>query len=386
MGGKVLLSEGSFDITATIVPRNDLVVLGAGLGATRLVSGVNGLKFFEADNVANDPLERACFSDFTMDGASRTEQCAIDLRYALGCTFPRLRVIDMPDQTVLHAIAAVTLREYTSIPRAGSSRNHIGSLFLENVERGFMLRGYGVGAGEPCEGNVIDALYVVSASEWGVAINYSRHNRFGYVGVVLGANNAVGFYFNKDIPDTAAVAGNSIGHLFVDSAGYANCEGVNFYASRQNVIGMLSYLPFAAFNGTLVEPFLAESYKVVAAQPDRVGADMTHYELRADGDIVDPGDAGWIPAAASGHIALVTGGGGETRSLPDAAVAGLTLDLYMKTHGGGNCVVTATSDIDQAGNNVITFNSVGDFVRLVSIEDGADYEWRVAVNDGAVLS
>ncbi|KKL18451.1 hypothetical protein LCGC14_2475430, partial [marine sediment metagenome] len=114
MSGKVLLSEGVFSIAQVMVPRNGLALLGAGLGATRLVSAVNDLKFFEADNVANDPLERVCLSDFTMDGASRTEQCAIDFRAAIGCTFPRLRVIDMPDQPVAGGIGAVTLREYTT--------------------------------------------------------------------------------------------------------------------------------------------------------------------------------------------------------------------------------------------------------------------------------
>lgn len=106
--------------------------------------------------------------------------------------------------------------------------------------------------------------------------------------------------------------------------------------------------------------------------------------LLTGGLIADPGDGNAIPVTRSGYVPLVTGGA-ETRTLADAAAPGLTLDLYLKTDGG-DCVITAASDIDQAGNNVMTFDTVGEHIRLTSIEDGADYEWRVVANDGVALA
>ena len=99
-----------------------------------------------------------------------------------------------------------------------------------------------------------------------------------------------------------------------------------------------------------------------------------------DGKIGDPGNTfKAIPVNDSGHVALVTAGA-ETRTLADAAAPGLTLDLYFKTDGG-NCVITSASPVNQAGNNTITFTDIGEYVRLVSIEDGADFEWRVVVTN-----
>jgi len=101
--------------------------------------------------------------------------------------------------------------------------------------------------------------------------------------------------------------------------------------------------------------------------------------------IADPGDAGAIPIDHSGFVALVTGGA-ETRTLADANKPGVVLDLYLKTDGG-DCVVTGASDVTQTGGeNVMTFADVGDHIRLVSIEDGADFEWRVVANDGIALT
>lgn len=100
--------------------------------------------------------------------------------------------------------------------------------------------------------------------------------------------------------------------------------------------------------------------------------------------IVDPGDGNAIPVTRSGYVPLVTAGA-ETRTLADADAPGLTLDLYFKTDLG-NCVVTSASPINQAGNNTMTFADVGDHLRLTSIEDGADLEWRAVANDGVALS
>ncbi len=100
--------------------------------------------------------------------------------------------------------------------------------------------------------------------------------------------------------------------------------------------------------------------------------------------VADPGNGNAIPVLHSSHVPLVTTAA-QTRTLADASGAGLTLDLYLKTDGG-DCVVTAASPVNQAGNTIMTFADVGDHIRLTSIEDGADFEWRVVANDGVALS
>ena len=71
--------------------------------------------------------------------------------------------------------------------------------------------------------------------------------------------------------------------------------------------------------------------------------------------------------------------------MADATHAGQTMDLYFKTDGG-DCVVTAASPVNQTGNTIMTFADVGDHLRLASIEDGSDFEWRIVANDGIALS
>ena len=109
-------------------------------------------------------------------------------------------------------------------------------------------------------------------------------------------------------------------------------------------------------------------------------ADLT---ARLVGILSDPGDAGAIPVATSGHVPLVTGGA-ETRTLAAPSVAGLTLDLYFKTDGG-NCVVTCAT-LFNAANNTLTFANEGEFVRLVSVESGADPRWRIAADPFTLVS
>lgn len=104
-------------------------------------------------------------------------------------------------------------------------------------------------------------------------------------------------------------------------------------------------------------------------------------------EIPDPGNGGALPIAKCGYISLVTGASGETRTLGDPVRAGLLLVLAFKTDGGGDAVVTATSDITQtSGENVMTFSDAGEFVALYSIAVGSGFKWRQLANIGAALS
>jgi hypothetical protein len=111
-----------------------------------------------------------------------------------------------------------------------------------------------------------------------------------------------------------------------------------------------------------------------------------HYGIGTKPDnLGDPGASGNILTPASGFINLVTVGA-ETRTLDDPQFEGELLDLFFETDAG-NCVVTADSAINQAGNNTLTFADAGDHIRLVGGRDGAGArEWRVLANDGVALS
>jgi hypothetical protein len=84
-----------------------------------------------------------------------------------------------------------------------------------------------------------------------------------------------------------------------------------------------------------------------------------------------------------GFMAIVTTAA-ETQTLGDPGGPGQFLMLYMLTDGG-NCVITADSDVDTSGNNVMTFEDANDFLLLYSIRDGtATYRWQIILNNGSV--
>tara|TARA_R110000824_G_scaffold106600_2_gene251907 strand:+ start:430 stop:813 length:384 start_codon:yes stop_codon:yes gene_type:complete len=111
-----------------------------------------------------------------------------------------------------------------------------------------------------------------------------------------------------------------------------------------------------------------------------------HYDLAVEPvKLGDPGNGGRIGPAGESYVYLVTGGA-ETRKLTDPIYAGQILDLFFETDGG-NCVITADSAINQAGNTIMTLADAGDHIRLIGGRDGAgDKEWRVVANDGVALS
>ena len=106
-----------------------------------------------------------------------------------------------------------------------------------------------------------------------------------------------------------------------------------------------------------------------------------------DGKIIDPGNAGAIPVANNGQVALVTGGA-ATRTLAIPTFSGQEITLSFKTDGG-DCVVTVASDLlysADPGHNIITFANVGEFIKLEAVENGAALQWGVIALTGAVLS
>jgi len=108
--------------------------------------------------------------------------------------------------------------------------------------------------------------------------------------------------------------------------------------------------------------------------------------LEGDAVMLDPGNGkAMIVDRDRGIVELVTAGA-ETRTLGNPTKSGIELSLTMKTDGG-DCVVTAATAINAAGNTIMTFNDAGDTIVLLSIPNGnSAYRWKVVGNDGVALS
>ncbi|KKK96767.1 hypothetical protein LCGC14_2659490, partial [marine sediment metagenome] len=105
---------------------------------------------------------------------------------------------------------------------------------------------------------------------------------------------------------------------------------------------------------------------------------------KAEHRLLDPGDAETISVLNKdlSYVPLVTGASLEARTLADPLRAGIRLTLALKTHGGGNVVVTGSSGVDFAGNTAMTFATAGGAVHFISIELGSAFEWRAIEADG----
>jgi len=100
----------------------------------------------------------------------------------------------------------------------------------------------------------------------------------------------------------------------------------------------------------------------------------------------DPGDAATITIDRNPAVVELVTATAETRTLADPAGPGVTCVIVLKTDGG-DCVVTASSAINQTGNTVLTFGDVNDSVQLYSIQDGSGtFAWRIAGNDTVAAS
>lgn len=94
-----------------------------------------------------------------------------------------------------------------------------------------------------------------------------------------------------------------------------------------------------------------------------------------------------IPVTGSGILPLTIADAAETNTLAVPTFAGQELTIASDTlAGAGTRAITAATDIDTAGNNVITFTAAGQMVVLRGIKLGATFAWRLVANDGATLS
>jgi hypothetical protein len=94
----------------------------------------------------------------------------------------------------------------------------------------------------------------------------------------------------------------------------------------------------------------------------------------------DPGDGGAIDVSHPGFCEL-SSLAAETRTLGDPSFKGQEIDL-TQFKDQGDIVVTTASPVNQTGNNTITFQDIGDHIRMVGFWNATDgWEWRVLVDD-----
>ncbi len=104
--------------------------------------------------------------------------------------------------------------------------------------------------------------------------------------------------------------------------------------------------------------------------------------------ITDPGDGVAIPVTASGTVELESGDseGDETRTLAAPSFTGQLLCMAMKTDGGDDITVAVANAINDTGNDEITFDDEGEFIILVGVPVGAEFEWKLLHDGGVTLS
>lgn len=137
-----------------------------------------------------------------------------------------------------------------------------------------------------------------------------------------------------------------------------------------------------AFKGGVNEQITFEARMVVAALEWRVAVD----EDNVAAWLVDVGTGVAIPVTRMHTEMSITTAAGETNTLADPLRAGQTMLLSLDVRVGGDRAITAASDIDSAGNNVITTSAAGDAIFLKAILVAGAPEWRLVNNDGHTLS
>jgi len=111
-------------------------------------------------------------------------------------------------------------------------------------------------------------------------------------------------------------------------------------------------------------------------------------ELISEFVSLDPGNGKAIVCDRNQQQVEIVTAGAETRTLPDPNAGGLSLSIVMRTDGG-DCVIAASSPINQTGNNRVTLNDTGDTVVLLSIckaGSASTFRWKIVANDGASLT
>ena len=100
--------------------------------------------------------------------------------------------------------------------------------------------------------------------------------------------------------------------------------------------------------------------------------------------ITDPGASGAIPVTHSGPCAL-TDAGAETRTMAIPTFLGQWITLFLDT-STTSVTLTVAVAFNEAGNNTVLFDSVGEAIRFEAISIAGVLVWREMGIDGATPS
>lgn len=102
--------------------------------------------------------------------------------------------------------------------------------------------------------------------------------------------------------------------------------------------------------------------------------------------IADVGTGAALPVTSS-YFMPITTAAAETNTLPIPTFVDQRISLCMIVRAVGDRVITSAQRINQAGNTIMTFGAVGDFIELKAISyTGGVLRWQVVANDGVALS
>lgn len=103
--------------------------------------------------------------------------------------------------------------------------------------------------------------------------------------------------------------------------------------------------------------------------------------------VEDPGTGEPISVDTSASIALVVAATGETNTLAPPSYVGQQLLLYTETLGSSDTrVITASAAIAADGDDVLTFDGVGQAALLIGIEAEGSLRWSAIGLEGAATS
>lgn len=367
-GGRVRCTEGSFDIAETVKMNSPASVL-QGMGQSTVFSMASGVTtMIKAENVGAQSSSEpgVMVKDMYLNGNFRAGNIGI---WFNGAAWGAIENVLFDEcRTVLKFTADGDSDRICNLNTVRNAKafNCETLLYMEGTDAThlvthnsfFDLIGWNIATQTP---NMIDF------------VGWADTNWFYHTFITLNSNAKGVVYNSGDPTNNNEVYQNHFFGLSINQLASSTSIEVN-KTERPSLV-------FWNTGGTNESaPVINTGGQIVQMPGSRINDDPVDR-----GVTPDPGEAGAIPVTFSGRVPLVTGGGGETRTLADAIAPGLTLDLYFKTDGS-NCVVTSASPVNQTGNNTMTFEDVGDHIQLVSIEDGADFEWRVVANDGVALS
>lgn len=105
----------------------------------------------------------------------------------------------------------------------------------------------------------------------------------------------------------------------------------------------------------------------------------------ADFALRDPGASAALPHTLCGQVQLITAAA-ETRTQPDPLKAGLEYSIAMRTDGG-DCVVTFATAYDDFSSTTMTFNTVGQVAKFVSVRvSDSAFRWKLLSLDPSITS